>query len=267
MILSLLLSSLLRPPVYAAGGVDKNGNKVYCGKTEHQHTDACYTTQRKLICGQEETGHRHTDACYTEKTTVICGQIEQEAHHHTEECFKEKTTLICTDPDHEHTEACYKTERVLGCGREETEGHTHTADCFRTETVLSCGKEEKEGHIHSETCWKEEKVLSCGLKEHKHTLECYSDRSAVETEADWRASVSPAMITGQWDRDLIAVAKTQIGYRESSRNYIVLDGVKHGYTRYGDWIDNSEAVVYGEWCASFVAFCIYYARITSVPYS
>ena len=133
--------------------------------------------------------------------------------------------------------------------------------------MLSCGKEEREGHIHTDACWKEEKVLSCGKEEHTHTWECYSDRSAVETEADWRASVSGAMITGNWAKDLVAVARTQIGYAESTRNFIVVNGVQHGYTRYGDWIDSSEAVIYGDWCASFVAFCMYYARIRNVPYS
>ena len=94
-----------------------------------------------------------------------------------------------------------------------------------------------------------------------------SDSSDVENDAIWRYSVSSAMITGRWGDDLVAVAKTQIGYRESSRNYVVRDGVVHGYTRYGDWIDNSESVVYGPWCASFVAFCMYYAGIRGVPFS
>lgn len=122
-------------------------------------------------------------------------------------------------------------------------------------------------HEHSEACYSDEGELICGLTEHAHTLECYSDRSAVESEADWRASVSNAMITGRWDEDLIAVAKTQVGYCESRRNYIVRDGVMRGYTRYGDWIDNSESVVYGGWSASFVAFCMYYAGIRGVPFS
>ena len=126
-----------------------------------------------------------------------------------------------------------------------------------------CGKTE---HKHSAACYSDGKLV-CGLSEHTHTLECYSDRSAVENDAVWRHSVSKAMITGRWNEDLVAVAKTQIGYCESSRNYIVRNGVVHGYTRYGDWIDNSESVVYGPWCASFVAFCMYYAGIRGVPFS
>ena len=313
MMFSLLTSGLVQPSACAA--VDENGREVFCGKTAHKHTDACYTTRRTLACGQEETGHHHTDACYTEVDTLICGQTECPPHHHTEACWSDVRTLICgqaecpphhhsdecraeqsvlictnTDPEHVHTEECYTTQSVLICGKEETEGHTHTDECYRTDhvlscgkeeteghshtaechridRVLSCGKEEREGHIHTDACWKEEKILSCGLEEHTHTWECYSDRSAVETEADWRASVSGAMITGNWAKDLIAVAKTQIGYAESTRNFIVVNGVQHGYTRYGDWIDSAEAVIYGNWCASFVAFCMHYARIRGVPVS
>ena len=265
--LSLLTSLPLRPSAFAA--VDENGKTVYCGMTAHKHSDACYSTRRTLICGQEETGHQHSDACFAMQDRLICGQVEQPAHHHSAECHAEVQVLVCTntDPEHVHGEECYQLVDQLVCGKQETDGHSHTSECYVTEQVCVCGKEEREGHIHTAECWKEERVLSCGKSEHTHTLECYSDRSAVETEADWRASVSRAMITGRWDQDLIAVAKSQVGYRESSRNYIVRDGVVHGYTRYGDWIDNSESVVYGDWCASFAAFCIYYANIRDVPIS
>jgi hypothetical protein len=267
MALSLLMSSVIRPAAFAA--VDENGKPVFCGKTAHKHSEACYSDRRVLICGQEETGHHHSDACYAMQDRLICGQVACPPHHHSEACFADVEVLVCTnsDPEHVHTADCYRTEHRRVCGKEETDGHTHTAECYVTERVLVCGKEERDGHIHSDACWKTERVLSCGLSEHKHTLECYSDRSAVETEADWRRSVSGAMITGHWDRDLVAVAKTQIGYAESTRNYIVRNGVKHGYTRYGDWIDNSESVVYGNWCASFVAFCMHYANIRNVPIS
>ncbi len=314
MLFSLLLGTALQSPVFAAL-YDEDGDEVFCGQVAHKHGEACYTTKRTLICGQEETGHHHSDACYTEKTSLICGEIEREEHHHSDACWSERQVLACgktecaphhhsdacmvektvqvcteTDPEHVHGEECYTTQTVIGCGLEETDGHSHLADCYTTESflscgleetdghthtdacylterVLSCGKEEKEGHIHSDACWKEERILSCGLSEHEHTLECYSDRSAVENEADWRASVSGAMITGRWDKDLIAVARTQIGYTPNTRNYIVYRGNKFYYTRYGDWIDDSEYVVYGDWCASFVAFCMYYAGIRNVPYN
>ena len=267
MILSLLLSGIVLPSASAA--VDEKGVPVYCGMVAHKHSDACYTERHTLICGQEETGHHHTDACYAMQERLICGQTERPAHHHSDACFADVTVQICTntDPEHVHDDSCFVTERRRVCGQEETEGHSHTGECYVTERVCVCGKEEREGHIHTDACYKTERVLSCGLSEHEHTLICYSDRSAVESEADWRRSVSGAMITGRWDADLIAVAKTQIGYYESARNYVVRNGVKCGYTRYGDWMDNAEGVVYGSWCASFVAFCMYYANIRNVPVS
>ena len=265
-VFSLLMSSAVQPSAFA--DVDEEGNEVFCGLIEHKHSDECYSDQRSLICGREETGHRHTDACYSMKDRLICGQVEQSAHHHTEDCLGDIQVLVCTntDPEHVHDESCYVTEKGLVCGLEETEGHTHGPDCYISEKVLVCGQEEREGHIHTDACWKTERVLSCGLSEHSHTLACYADLSAVETEADWKKSVSGAMITGRWDADLVAVAKTQLGYVESSCNYIVRNGVKHAYTRYGDWIDSDENVVYGNWCASFVAFCMHYANIRNVPY-
>lgn len=256
--------------LFAATGYDADGREVFCGQTGHTHSESCYTIERRVICGQNECAeHHHTEECWSDRTTVVCGMEERAAHTHTDACYAEQSRLVCTDSseEHVHTEDCYVSERVLACSLEEREGHSHTAECFLTERVLSCGKEETEGHTHSDACWEEERILTCGLGEHVHTLECYSDRSAVETDADWRASVSGALITGRWDLDLIAVARTQIGYRESSRNYIVRDGVKHGYTRYGDWIDSSESVIYGAWCASFASFCVYYANIKGVPYS
>ena len=217
--------------------VSNHSGTLSCAAETDENGRTCY-------CGH--VAHKHTEDCYTVQRRLVCGREECEGHTHTEDCYAEQSTLVCTNTDPEHV---------------------HTEDCYLTERVLICGLEEQEGHVHSDECWVEEEVLSCGVEEHEHTLECYSDRSAVETEADWRASVSPALITGRWDLDLVAVARTQIGYNESSRNYIVLDGVVHGYTRYGDWIDNSDYVVYGPWCASFVAFCMYYANIRNVPVS
>ena len=82
-----------------------------------------------------------------------------------------------------------------------------------------------------------------------------------ETAADWQASVDRCMRTGEWRRDLIEVAKTQLGYCESSTDTREINGVNCSYTRYGDFMDSTESVVYGPWCASFVSFCLYYAGV------
>lgn len=79
-----------------------------------------------------------------------------------------------------------------------------------------------------------------------------------ESEKDWGKSVEDAILTGDWGADIVAVAQTQIGYDESSRNFVIRDnGNKQGYTRYGDW----NGTPYAEWRALFVAFCLNYAGI------
>lgn len=80
----------------------------------------------------------------------------------------------------------------------------------------------------------------------------------VETPAQWRRMFSSLTLTGDWAEDLLAVAKTQLGYVESQRNYIVNDADRHkGYTRYGAWY----GCPYGDWCAMFVSFCLNFAGI------
>lgn len=41
--------------------------KTICGKEEHMHTEACYSTEGQLICEKEE--HTHTEACYADTQT------------------------------------------------------------------------------------------------------------------------------------------------------------------------------------------------------
>ena len=57
---------------------------------------------------------------------------------------------------------------------------------------------------------------------------------------------------------LLAVAESQVGYKESDRDFIVdKNGNIQGYSRYGDWW----GLEYEEWCAMFVSFCLSYAEI------
>ena len=64
---------------------------------------------------------------------------------------------------------------------------------------------------------------------------------------------------------MAAVALTQLGYRESEKNYIVTeDGEQKGITRFGQWY----GAPHDDWDAMFVSFCLNYAGIsyTDVPY-
>ena len=114
-------------------------------------------------------------------------------------------------------------------------------------------------HTHSAACYDANGAKVCGMGE--HTLACYSDPDAdVEDQYKWERSVSAAVLTGEWAHDLIEIAKTQLGYTESKKNYIVTeDGQMKGYTRYGAWA--GKATTYADWCAGFVAFCIHFAKI------
>lgn len=81
--------------------------------------------------------------------------------------------------------------------------------------------------------------------------------SDSESESKWRRSAY-TKLGEDWCENLVAVAKTQLGYKESDLDFIVdSEGVKHGYTRYGHWY----GARYSEWCAMFASFCLNYAQI------
>ena len=228
---------------------------AFCGKETHQHSNECY--ERVLICGQEEAEtaeetaavHTHTDACYEIQKVAVCGLEESEGHT--------------------HGDLCYDADGNLTCEQEEAQGHTHTEVCYEEKSVLICGQEEtapseEERHVHTDSCYEEK--LVCQKEEHEHSLACYSDPNAeLEDASVWERSVSGVKLTGVWADDVATVAQTQLGYEESTKNYLVTeDGGMKGITRYGQWYGEP----YGDWDAMFVSFCLSYAGIpqTAVPY-
>ena len=144
------------------------------------------------------------------------------------------------------------------CGLEE---HTHTEDCYETRLVCGqaedpetdpAGSQEAAGpaHVHTDACY--EQVLTCEKPEHTHTDACWSDPAAAEDPKDWE----PQDLTGDWNRDTLAIALAQEGYRPSEDYFTVDDAGEHiGYTRYGDWSGDP----FGEWNLSFAAFCLHFA--------
>ena len=228
--------------------------QTYCGMEEHRHGDECYETV--LLCDKEfdvvqPEGHIHTATCYDYEEVLTCGleECEDTLHEHTDDCYDEEGNLVCTEP-------------VV------IEGHTHTEDCYGYEETLICGEEEQqeisEPHRHTEACYTREFV--CTKSEHTHSLICYSDKFAdLESAGEWEATIPE--LTGETAGENVAlVAKSQIGYTQSGRNYEVDDaGGKHGYTRYGAWY----GYPYSEWCAMFASFCLHYAGVeqADVPYA
>lgn len=114
-----------------------------------------------------------------------------------------------------------------------------------------------DGAIHDKT--NSEHVASC--------LVCKNDPKAdVETTAQWEEIFANIALGNGWGADLVAIARSQLGYKESTRNYKVMEDGEtiKGYTRYGAWYGDT----YGDWSAMFVSFCLNYALIPwdVVPY-
>ena len=269
---------------------------LVCQLTEtegHSHGQSCFT-QGALVCQMTETeGHTHGTACYgMEQGVLICQLTETEGHTHGTACYESLLTCeLSEEPAHQHTDACYEMLSVLICGQEDgailTEStdtteperelictepvaqvHTHGDSCYVSteEDPLTCTLPEDENHTHSAICYGTWELI-CGKEEHTHDLVCQNDPEAdVETEADWIATLADVTLTGEWDEDLLSIARSQLGYQESTRNYEVMEDGEtiKGYTRYGDWY----GMPYGDWCAMFVSFCLNYADIhqAAVPY-
>ena len=247
---------------------------TYCGHDEHTHGEECLA--RVLTCGYDETdteaaegstsGHTHTDACYETESVLVCDLAEGEGHTHSADCYTE--TLTCEQEGsegHAHTAECYT--KTCACGLEDSSGHTHGEDCYQEEPVLTCALEETEatgpapGHVHTVDCYEEKQ--GCQLEEHEHSLICYANPEAdVESASYWERTI-PQDLGDDWAENVVAVAESQLGYRESTANYIVLDDgeTRKGYTRYGAWYGDP----YGDWCAMFASFCLHYAQVEDMP--
>lgn len=230
----------------------------------HHHTADCYETvlveHKELTCGEEE--HTHDENCTIDDDgNFTCGYEE---HTHTDDCYTTETEteekLICG----------YEEGQVLSDGTvadddgiaalEDTNTATSVAEDSSSEAVS-----EPVLHHHTEACYK--KVLTCTIPEHTHTLACLADYSAdVETDDDWeKYSVG---LSDNWNEALLAVAKEQLGYKESEKNFQTDEALGdiidvHHYTRYGAFYGNP----YADWDVAFIAFCQHYAGIpkTEIP--
>lgn len=173
-------------------------------------------------CGLEE--HTHTEDCY--ETRLVCGQTES---------GPETAPETAADP-------------VDGTAPESDPAPAEdSGDAPSPESVPEDAAPTESAHVHTEACYQQ--VLTCGKPEHTHTDACWSDPAAAEDPKDWE----PEDLTGDWNRDTLAVALAQEGYRPSEDYFTVDDAGEHiGYTRYGDWSGDP----FGEWNLSFAAFCL-----------
>ena len=84
--------------------------------------------------------------------------------------------------------------------------------------------------------------------------------------AQWDKRARNVKRTGGWREDVVAIARSQVGYRESEIDFrIEEDGSVSGYTMYG----SDYGSTYGEWCAMFVTWCLKKADISNgdFPYA
>ena len=206
-------------------------DKTYCGQEAHTHTDACYELvvtpgTEELVCTAEE--HTHTDECYETTKTLICELEENEEHSHTDECYAEIVTLVCDKEEHSHGDGCYEITAAT------------------EEKVLVCEKKE---HEHSDSCYKNKNSSNNTGKSNRGN----NSYAVIEDSGNWDGLLDDVKLSGNWGDDMVAVAGTQIGYREG----------KDGYTRFGDWY----GIPCGAWCAMFASFCLDYVGVEDFPHA
>ncbi len=182
----------------------------------------------------------------------ICGV---EAHTHSEQCYQAvesdtglvQKTLICTAQEHIHTDSCYPVEK------EENQSSEYL-----------CGSDE---HTHTEACLNTVNNVTCTIPEHTHSVSCFVENldlnADVEQADDWQAMIDSLNLTGDWFNDVMLIARSQLGYTESTQNCILKDGKLKGYTRYGAWYGEA----YADWNTLFAGFCINYAGVEGLPFT
>lgn len=216
----------------------------------HEHTDACYEEHRVLTCCQEE--HEHTDDCFDEYGALICGEFE---HIHDDSCYTTEYELVCGLDEGELVEEPNPAYQEMPASRPVVDLPTESAETTPDEPVL---------HHHTDACYTEE--LVCTIPEHHHTVECLADTQAdVETAEEWQAAANVAL-NGNWAEDLLTVAKSQLDYQQSDKNFkldVEDQQVLRGYSRYGAWYGNP----YGAWDVMFLSYCLHFAGVpqTVVP--
>ncbi len=246
----------------------------------HQHTDDCFAADGEVICGYANyIVHHHGSLCNDETGMLVCTLSEVNTHTHTETCFAviEEPAPELLEPEvvSEYSEAEVPSEcsepneaKELICQIQEVVLHEHGVECVQEEGRFNCGYAQILEHVHTESCFKmmtqelTEPLLNCEQPEHVHGLACYSNNTAdVENAFVWEDTLPS--LSGETGADVVSVALSQLGYRESTSNYIVLeDGTSvKGYTRYGAWKD----VPYNDWNTLFACFCLHYAQVDNMP--
>ncbi len=99
-------------------------------------------------------------------------------------------------------------------------------------------------------------VVGLESSEHEQDLPAYT--CGLEY---WEAVRNGIPLTGNIGRDVLTIARSQVGYMADQRDWVPTKEGLESYTRYGDWYGYK----YCDWCDAFVSFCTYYAGLTDYP--
>lgn len=214
--------------------------KKVCGMEEHTHTIECYLipkeTDGAVLDGTEaETRIQETD----ENSETEGGPAESEI---VQETMLSESPL-CGQEEHTHDETCYEQEQEAV---QPPPGYL----CFTGE------------HQHNAECIDQNGALFCTIPEHIHEVACIVEgldlNADVENEEIWMQMADSVNRTGNWSEDISALARMQVGYKESEKNVILTEAkTLKGYTRYGAWYGDP----YGDWNTMFVSYCLNYAGV------
>ena len=222
--------------------------KTFCELEEHEHTEECYKLQPVLICG-----FGSEDDELPEGVLIDLPLIEE--------------TPVIEEAPAEEIEAAPAIEEAPAAEIEAAPVIEEApAEEIEAVSVIEEAPAPVIGepqHVHTARCYEYREVLVCEEEEHTHSLQCFSDPEADTEDAEvWQRMADMAPHSGKLREDVLAFAKTQLGYHESERNYLVgEDEELNGYTRYGAWYGEP----YGEWCAMFCSFCLNYSGADGYP--
>lgn len=130
---------------------------------------------------------------------------------------------------------------------------------------------EQEPHYASKRRWnKRWKVATAGLvvaaalcagSTFAFPAPTMAEEAPVSAAAEWESPV-PSDLPATWSEAVVAVAKSQLGYAESTTDVVTDEaGEAAGSTRYGAWSGNA----YAEWNTLFAQFCLEYAGVENMP--
>ena len=138
-----------------------------------------------------------------------------------------------------------------------SEGET-TAETGVSEEEAAAETAASEGEVPAETAISEEEEDTESISSVEETDLLPPPVPDPETSEVWEQTFRDVKLTGNYAQDLLAIARTQLGYSQSGTDYILdEDGQPLWYSRYAAW----EGLDYGVWNAMFTDFCLCYAGI------